>query len=139
MARALGKVLSPGLINDLGRRVGQSVRLRVVTPSRLIGALIGALSGGACESIAHILRECNLQHCTATRYKAFYNRLARPEFPEFVHQIVGRALSALALRALGPAADSPLRMFEDILVHDGSSFALKDQLAGVFPGRFTKN
>jgi Transposase DDE domain len=139
MARALREVLSPRLMNDLGRRVGQSARLRVVTPSRLIGALIGALGGGACRSIADILREFNLQHGTATRYKAFYNRLARPEFPEFVHCIMERALSALALRALAPAANSPLHMFEDILVQDGSSFALKDQLAGLFPGRFTHN
>jgi hypothetical protein len=27
--------------------------------------------------------------------------------------------------------------FEDIIVHDGSSFALKEVLWAVFPGRFT--
>jgi hypothetical protein len=139
MARALREVLAPEFVDDLGRQVGQSLRLRVVTPARLISALIGALSSGACESIADILREFNLQHGTATRYKAFYNRLARPEFPEFAHRMVRRALSTLMLRVLTPAANSPLHAFEDILVHDGSSFALKDQLAKAFPGRFTKN
>lgn len=139
IAQALRDVLAPGFINDLGREVGQSVRLRVVTPSRLIAALVGAFAGGACESIADILREFNLQQCTATRYKAFYNRLARRGFPEFVRCVVCRALSTLAVRALEPAAGSSLQAFSDIVVHDGSSFALKDGLAKAFPGRFTKN
>lgn len=139
VVRALREVLSPGRVNELGREVGQSVRLRVVTPSRLISALIGAFSSGCCESIADILREFNLQQGTATRYKAFYNRLARPGFPEFVRSLMCRALSSLAMRALEPADGSPLRAFSDIVIHDGSSFALKDGLATRFPGRFTKN
>ena len=139
VAHALREVLSPGLLNQLGREVKQSVRLRVVTPSRLISALIGALAGGACESIADILREFNLQQRTSTRYKAFYNRLARPGFPALVRSVVSRALGSLAVRVLQPVAGSPLSVFSDIVIHDGSSFALKDGLAAIYPGRFTKN
>jgi hypothetical protein len=139
VAHALREALSPGLLNQLKREVKQSVRLRVVTPSRLISALVGALAGGACESIADILREFNLQQRTSTRYKAFYNRLARPGFPALVRSVVSRALGSLAVRVLEPVAGSPLRVFSDIVIHDGSSFALKDDLAAIYPGRFTKN
>ena len=38
---------------------------------------------------------------------------------------------------LEPRAGSPLARFDDIVIHDGSSFALKASLRGVFPGRFT--
>lgn len=139
VTQALRDVLSSERTNELGRDVGQSVRLRVVTPSRLISALIGAFAGGACESIADILREFNLQQGTSTRYKAFYNRLARPGFPEFVRSVVCRAMSCFAVRVLEPVVGSPLHAFSDIIVHDGSSFALKDGLAKAFPGRFTIN
>jgi hypothetical protein len=110
-----------------------------VTPSRLVSALIGAFAGGTCESIADILREFNLQQSTATRYKAFYNRLARPGFPAFIRAVVCRALNAFSMRVLEPSAGSAIHAFSDIVVHDGSSFAIKDGLASIYPGRFTKN
>lgn len=139
VSRILREVLSPEALNDLGRQTGQSVRLRVVTPSRLMMALIGAFAGGTCESIADVLREFNLQQSTSTRYKAFYNRLARPSFPAFVQAIVCRVLGAFAMRTLEPSPESPLLAFTDVVIHDGSSFGLKDGLASAFPGRFGKN
>lgn len=139
VAQAMRDVLSAERLNELGRATGQSIRLRVVTPSRLIAALVGALAGGACESIADILREFNLQQHTSTRYKAFYNRLARRGFSEFMRAVVCQAMRALAMRVLEPCVGSPLHAFSDIVIHDGSSFALKDSLAAVFPGRFTTN
>lgn len=139
LARALREVLSPETLNALGRGSGQSVRLRVVTPSRLLMALLGAFAGGACESIADVLREFNRQQRTSTRYKAFYNRLARPGFPVFVRAVLNNVLAGLTVRALDPVPGSPLVQFDDIVIHDGSSFAIKDALASVFPGRFKRN
>ena len=136
---ALRDALSATVVDELGVELGQSERLRVVTPSRLAMALTVSLAGGKCESIADILREFNLLFDTATRYKAFYNRLARASFPLFMQELVCRLLGSLAIRTLQPSADSPLQAFEDIIIQDGSSFGVKDALQPVFPGRFKQN
>lgn len=137
MAAALKVALSVDEINELGRTTGQSQRLRVVTPSRLVLALVGAMACGKVESIADLLREFNFQNRTTTAYKAFYNRLARPAFAEFMRQVLCRLLGTWAIRTLEPEADGVLSQFDDIVIQDGSSFALKDALSTVFPGRFT--
>ena len=55
-----------------------------------------------------------------------------------MRELFGRLLGGLALRTLRPEHGSPLASCKDIVIQDGSSFALKDALAGAFPGRFTK-
>ena len=137
MAAVLKAALSIRDINELGRQTGQSKRLRVVTPFRLVLTLVGAMSSGNVESIADLLREFNFQNETTTAYKAFYNRLARPAFAEFMRHVFSRLLGGLAMRTLEPEAGSALSAFEDIVIQDGSSFAIKGALRDVFPGRFT--
>lgn len=134
---ALASALSAGEVNQLGLQTGQSKRLRKVTPFRLFLAVIAALGGAKVESLADLLREFNHQNKTMVAYKAFYNRLARPGFPEFMREMLCRLLGALTLRILEPEDGSVLSFFKDIVIQDGSSFALKDALCGVFPGRFT--
>jgi len=134
---ALKSALSKEEVNRLGISTGQSQRLRVVTPYRLFLAIVAALAGGKVESLADILREFNYQNRTSTAYKAFYNRLARPQFAEFMRQMLCHLLDAFAMRILEPEEGSVLSMFKDIVIQDGSSFALKDALAAVYPGRFT--
>lgn len=137
IAEALKRTISSESVDALGRDTGQSERLRVVTPHKLFLAIVGALASARVESLADLQREFNFQNRTRTRYKAFYNRLARRSFPEFMRQMLSRLLSGLALKTLEPEDASVLRRFEDIIIHDGSSFALKDALQDVFPGRFT--
>lgn len=132
----LKSVLGADVVNDLGRACGQSKRLRVVTPARLAVTMIGALAGGAITSIADLLREFNYQHRTTVAYKAFYNRLAHKGFPTFMREMVSCMLTELAMRILTPDPESPLAKFKDIVIQDGTSFALKETLQGVFPGRF---
>lgn len=134
---ALKSALSQNDVNQLGIKTGQSQRLRIVTPYRLFLAVVAALAGSTVESLADMLREFNYQNETSTAYKAFYNRLARPSFAEFMRLMLCRLLDALALRILESESGNILSMFEDIVIQDGSSFALKDILAGAFPGRFT--
>jgi len=110
-----------------------------VTPQRLVCALVEALGSLRVRTIADILRTFNAQNALATRYKAFYNRLARPEFPVFVRQVyldVLRKLSQSVLRAESP---EHFGYFSDIVVQDGSSFAVHDALAETFGGRFSTN
>lgn len=137
-ATMLKQTISAEEINDLGRQTGQSQRFRIVTPFRLLLCLLSALGGQSVESIADLLRTFNYQNQTTVAYKAFYNRLNRPGFPAFMEAVFGRLVAKLAIKTLQPSPDSPLWDFEDIILQDGSSFALKDSLASVFPGRFNK-
>ena len=134
--RTLGEALSEHDINGLGRATGQSKRLRVVTPFRLVSALLVALGTGATETIADLRRELNFQHNTTTAYKPFYLRLARPAFAKFMRAVAIRLMERLAMRVLKPAPDSPLARFTDVVIQDGSSFALKRCLRRTFPRRF---
>jgi len=136
--RAIETALSAEVVDQLGRDTGQCQRARVVTPLRLAVALITALGVAKVESIADLNRQFNHQNRTRTRYKAFWCRLARASFPKFMRRVCGRLLSAFALRTLEPQPGSALSQFEDILIQDGSSFAIRDALAKYWPGRFTK-
>ena len=64
-----------------GRESRHCRRLRDVTPQRLVCGLVEALGALRVETIADILRTFNAQTGLRTQYKAFYNRLAQPEFP----------------------------------------------------------
>ncbi len=41
------------------------------------------------------------------------------------------------MQTLTPDGQKAVARFTDIVIHDGSSFALKAALSGTFPGRFT--
>jgi hypothetical protein len=134
---ALARALSMEEINQIGRDTGQSERLRTVTPHRLLLAIIASLASAKVESIADLLREFNHQNGVTVAYKAFYNRLARPSFSKFMSQMFARLVASLSLRTLTPEGQTAVARFKDIVIQDGSSFALKKQLRDAFPGRFT--
>lgn len=136
IAAVLEQALSQPEIDELGRTSGQSQRLRIITPFRLLVTLLRGLGDGATESIADLCREFNYAFGTRVAYKAFYNRLARPGFAEFAREVVSRLLTHFAVKTLEPRPDSAVARFTDIIVQDGSSFAVKASLRGVFPGRF---
>ena len=137
MRSALARALSVDDVNQLGRKTGQSERLRTVTPHRLFLSTIAGLAGGTVESIADLLREFNHQNGVTVAYKAFYNRLARPGFATFMRQMFGRLIERLCIQTLAPEGHTAVSRFKDIVIQDGSSFALKKKLRDVFPGRFT--
>jgi len=137
MRAALARALSASDVNQLGRDTGQSQRLRMVTPHRLFLSTVAALAGGKVESLADLLREFNRHNAVTVAYKAFYNRLARPGFAKFMQQMFVRLLRELSTRVLEPEGQAAVARFEDIVIQDGSSFALKDALQHVFSGRFT--
>jgi len=100
--------------------------------------LVEALGALKVQTIADILRTFNAQNGLATQYKAFYNRLAQPAFPAFVRQVYRDILRRLSQNMLRATASDQLGHFTDIVVQDGSSFAVHDALAEIFGGRFTK-
>jgi len=137
MKAALTQALSEAEVNQLGRDTGQSQRLRTVTPHRLFVSTIAGLAGGNVDSLADLLRTFNCHNDVLVAYKAFYNRLARPGFAEFMRRMLGRLLERLRARTLKADGNAAVARFKDIVIQDGSSFALKRKLRDVFPGRFT--
>jgi len=137
-ALALRSVLGSRHLIARGRETGHCRRLRDVTPQRLVCALVEALGALRVRTIADILRTFNAQSGLTTRYKAFYNRLAQPEFPVFVRQVYRDILRKLSQNVLRAVAPDSLGCFADVVVQDGSSFAVHDALAETFGGRFTK-
>jgi hypothetical protein len=51
--------------------------------------------------------------------------------------MLARLLEQLRLQTLRPEGNRAVARFTDIVIQDGSSFAIKPTLAGAFPGRFT--
>jgi len=137
MRAALAHTLSEAEVNQLGRDTGQSQRLRTVTPHRLFLSTIAGLADGNVDSLADLLRTFNHHNDVVVRYRAFYNRLARPGFAAFMRKMLGRLLERLRARTLRADGNAAVARFKDIVIQDGSSFALKRKLRDVFPGRFT--
>jgi hypothetical protein len=136
-AAQLKATFDPERLNQLGREVGFVQRLRVVTPARLVTSLLAALGSFRVESIADLLRAFNHATETSTAYKAFYMRLARPQFPILMKRVLDDSLTTLAVETLALKPGGPLARFKDIRIQDGTSFAVKSALSETFPGRFT--
>ena len=133
----LKQALAMPTVNDLGRVTGQARRLRTVTPHRLFLAVVSALASRRVETLADLLRVFNHQQGVGVAYKAFYNRLARPGFEAFMRAMCGRLMRDCRLQTLEPDGEQAVAQFRDIVIQDGSSFAVKRTLQDVFPGRFT--
>jgi Transposase DDE domain len=134
----LKRTLGEDALFRLGRRSGFEKRERSITTMRFVGSLLHSLGTRRVESIADLLRDFNYDHDEAIYYKPYYNRLDCPGFPELMRQLFETMMSTLSAQVLRPAKDAPLQRFQDVILHDGTSFGLHDDLAAAFPGRFTK-
>lgn len=134
---ALARALDADTIMRMARTSGFCQRMRTVTPQELVVAVIAAMATQNTETIADIQRTFNALTGRSLAYKPFHNKLAKPSFAELMRMIVGHLLDELVMEALRPMHHSALTLFDDILLHDGSSFAIHNALANVFPGRRT--
>ena len=131
------KVFSESDLNALGKEIGLCERERTITPFKLALSVVTSLACNQVESLADLQREFNALTETKIGYKAFYNQLAKEEFPEMMLAITSLAIKQMSFNVLGFREGCPFCKFRQILIHDGSSFALKDALAQIFPGRFS--
>ncbi|MCK6531045.1 IS4 family transposase [Myxococcota bacterium] len=138
MVQKLNTALDIEEITRMGRESGFTERLREVTPHRLVLSLMCALATLRVESLADLLRTFNAVTGRSVQYKPFHNQLAKPEFPELMRLVLCHFLENLVLRVLEPVPDDILAGFEDIILQDGSSLAVRDSLADRYPGRFTR-
>lgn len=136
VGRRLKRIFSEETLNELGKQVKFSRRNRTITPHRLALAFLDVLGSSKVESIADIQRGFNALFGVNVQYKPFYNQLAKANFPEFMRQLFVSLLEQLACRALSFSSDSPFSRFKQIILHDGTSFAVHPALQESYPGRF---
>lgn len=133
----LRSVISEKRLDDIGREVGFCQRKRLLDATHAVWVFVVGLAGGSGPRVlAGFVRLFTVLSGKTIAYKAFHDRINRPEFPEFLRRVVEEAMARLCVPTLR-AGDRLLKRFEDIVLHDGSSFALPASLKGDFPGRFT--
>jgi len=141
-AESTAKRLIAALGEDEVLRVARECRwlrrLRDITPLALVVACLSTLGASKASWLADILRTFNAFTGLSVRYKPFHNQLRKATFPEFMRRLLERTLEKMTRPVLSATAGGKLGKFRDILLHDGSSFALKDGLKDEWPGRFTK-
>jgi len=138
IANRLRRVFDEEAIDAAARSTGFMRRKRDITPLALVVACLSSLAMGGTRWLADIQRTLNATVGTAVQYKPFHNQLSKEAFPEFVRDLLQQALGQLVLPVLESIPSASLARFEDIVIQDGSSMALKDSLANVWPGRFNK-
>jgi len=138
IAKQLRATLGEADVDRVARECGFIVRKRDVTPLALLVACVSTLIASKAKWLADILRTFNRFTGKAIEYKPFHNQLAKAAFPEFLRLVLEEALEKLTMSVLTRVPHHKLAMFKDILMHDGSSMAVKDSLAGHWPGRFKK-
>jgi len=101
-------------------------------------ALIETLGGRPVRSVADIVRGFNSLTGRKIRYKPFHNRLVKRQFPIFLREVFLAVVLQSSYNVLRLSLRNKLRRFDDVLIQDGSSFAVHDDLRKIFGGRFTK-
>ncbi len=129
------EVLNEFNINDIGERCGFCVRKRVVKPYELVIALVTAMGDKSIDCISDLHRYFTGLTFTDVQYKPFHNQLSKPTFSQLMQRIVGVALHKWQQHILG--MDKDLSVFKQIVLQDGSSFAVHNALKEEFKGRFT--
>ena len=137
IARILVSTIGKTAVEETARECGLLKRKRDVTPMSLVIACLSTLGVADARWLADILRTFNRLTGKNVQYKPFHNQLAKDAFPRFLQRLVQQALAKLALPVLSSIPKDKLSKFRDILLHDGTSFALKDALKKQWPGRFT--
>ena len=136
----LKQLLSSSELNRIGKFTGFVSDSGISSLRDYSPALLSGLGCDKVDGIAGLHRHFNalqLHDTDQIAYKPFHNQLRKQGFPLFMRALVERAI-ALRLKECLPDAHG-LAGFEQVLLQDGSSFALHPQLAEHFPGRFNKH
>lgn len=136
VSEQLKQVIARGALWELGDESGFVIRQRAITADRFVPSILKSFASRDVESIADLQRDFNADHRLAVHYKPYYDKLDSPCFPRMMMALFESMLTSLSLEAVAPLRDGPFARFADILLHDGSSFAVHDALAEAFAGRF---
>lgn len=136
IGRRLTRVLSAERVNGLGRAVRFCQRERIITLYRLALSLLASCATMRVQTLADVHRNVSALFSSTVAYKPFHNQLAKSRFGEFMRELVALMLEHWVMRVLRAAPGGAFAEFERVVIQDGSSFAAKQTLAGVYPGRF---
>ncbi len=136
MADKFQSVLDANVLNERGKQLGFAKRERLITPFHLGLSVVASMATQQVQTIADLHRQFNESWEFDTDYKAFYQQLLKPASPEFFRTPLSLIMSQLTMKVLGFEAGEAFSEFNRLILQDGSSFALHEALADVFPGRF---
>jgi hypothetical protein len=136
MAHKFQSVLDADVLNKRGKQLGFSKRERLITPLRFGLSVVASMATEQVITIADLHRQFNELWEFDTDYKAFYKQLLKSTAPEFFRTSLCHIMGQLTMKVLGFEAGQALSEFNRLILQDGSSFALHEALADVFPGRF---
>ena len=137
ITKKLKLILSEKKLNKLGKETQFTQRERNVTAFQLVTAMICALGDKNTEYLSDILRYFNRLTDQNIRYKPFHNRLAKPELAELMRLVTERVFTHWINNVL-QYKKGHFSQFKKVFIQDGSSFAVKESLRNIWPGRFTK-
>ena len=136
LAHKFQSVLDEEVLNERGKDLGLVKRERLITPFRLGLSVVASMATQQVRTIADLHRQFNELWKLDTDYNAFYKQLLKPIAPEFFLNSLSHIMSHLTMKVLGFEAGAAFSEFHRLILQDGSSFALHQALAEVFPGRF---
>lgn len=136
MANKFQSVLDANTLNERGHQLEFVERERLFTPFRFGLSVVASMATEHITSIADLHRQFNDLWNVESSYKGFYNQLLKPSCPEFFRHSLCHLMGQLTMKVLGFKAGQAFSEFKRMIIQDGSSFALHNALANVFPGRF---
>jgi hypothetical protein len=136
MATKFQSVLDASTLDARGDHLGFCQRQRLITPFRFALSVGASMATKQIYSIADLHRDFNALWEMEVSYKAFYNQLAKASGTEFLRTSLGDLMGKLTMKVLAFQPGEAFSEFNRIVIQDGSSFALHDALAHMFPGRF---
>ena len=113
-------------------------RIREIEPDQLVWSLVHSFSTHQAHEIAGLHRSFVQESRRNVSYTAFYNQLSKPEFLTFVKALYSQQVQQFYLEQQHRIPEA-FDAFEDIRLHDGSSWRVDDELSDLLPGRFSKN
>ena len=138
ISQQLQEVIGEEKLDKLGRETGYCEKKRLLTPFRMVLTLIAGLGGRPIQFLSDLHRQFNALFGTDVAYKPFHNRLAKAAFSDFMQAVAKEAWAKWSDKVLSAKAEELFSEFNQVVIQDGSSFAVKDNLRHLFPGRFYK-
>lgn len=134
--KELKKKLSPKALNRIAKETEFIQRSRKTEGFNTFWSIISGFVIGQATEIAGMLRAYTKDTGVKINYSAWYNRLSKPGFANFMCEMADYLINHLYTQRL--KKQGLLKQFDDVFIQDGSSLSIHNRLSRIFPGRFTK-
>ena len=134
--KELKKKLSPRIFNKIAQKTQFIQRSRKTEGFNIFWSIISGFAIGQATEIAGMLRAYTKDTGIKLNYSAWYKRLSKEGFANFMCEIASHLINHLYVQRLD--VKGLLNKFDDVYIQDGSTLTINNILKKVFPGRFTK-